>query len=310
MKIVILVAAVVVAQDLVLLAMYLGGATPVAIQVVLGGLLVFTVVIAAVWGNAIARAIRRLTRACFVAERGDVHVLTEPDRTDEIGELNDEINRLILSFRELSGVKAKLSAASEVAGTASENAPDALHAAHEVLVSLKELKEGASAEIAILRRVAGAAAEARTLLNQVAGRVEGGLSEDEISSRLSVLGAGAREAELLSDAVVDETARAEIDEVALARSVNGLRDTVRRIAEVAGDAARLLNQRSADARAAGAALDRLEEVDSGKSDAVRVAELMDGSAARGFNEATRLAAGLRRLGIVLEAYEQRRRLGG
>ncbi|MFH1502560.1 MAG: HAMP domain-containing protein [Candidatus Eisenbacteria bacterium] len=307
-KIVILVAAVVVIQDLVLLAMFLSGAAPVAIQATLGGLLVLAVTLAAVWGNAIARALRRLTRACFVAQEGDVRVLTEPDRTDEIGELNDEINRLVLSLRALSGVEAELSIASGVTDTASDAAPDALHSAHEVLVSIKELKEGASAEGAILRRVAGSLGEARTLLGQVAGRVEGGLKADDMAARLNALKAGAREVELLSDSVVDEAARAEIDEASLARSVNGLRETVRTMADVAGEAARLLDQRTADARAAGIALERIGEADVARSDASRVAELMDSSAARGFNEAARLAAGLRKLGLALEAYDQRRKL--
>ena len=309
-KIVILVAAVVVVQDLVLVAMYLAGASPVAIQAVLGGLLILTVTIAAVWGNAVTRALRRLIRACFVARQGDVQVLSEPDRTDEIGELNDEINRLVLSFKALSRVESELSVASGVTETATEATPDALHAAHEALVAIKELKEGASAEGAILRRVAGALGEARTLLSQVAGRVEGGLSGDDVASRLNALRAAGREAELLSDAIVDEAARVEIDEAALARSVNGLRDTVRTMADVAGDAASLLEQRSADARAAGLALARLGEAESARSDAARVADLMDSSAARGLNEATRLASSLRKLGLVVEAYEQRRKLAG
>lgn len=307
-KIVLLAACVVVAQDLILLAMYLAGATAITIQAVLGALLVFTVVVAAVWGNAVARAIRRLTRACFVADRGDVHVLTEPDRTDEIGELNDEINRLVMSLKTLKDAESELGIASGVTTAATEAAPDALHAAHEVVVSLKELKEGAAAEAAILRRVAGSLGEARTLLAQVAGRVDGGLSGDDIVSRLHALGGGAREAELLADMVVDEAARADIDEAALARAVNGLRGAVRTMAGVAADAAGLLEQRGADARAASGALARLADAEVAKSDAARVAELMDRSAARGFNEGSRLAATLRRLGLVLEAYEQRMKL--
>ena len=82
------------------------------------------------------------------------------------------------------------------------------------------------------------------------------------------------------------------------------------MADVAGDAASLLEQRSADARAAGLALARLGEAESARSDAARVADLMDSSAARGLNEATRLASSLRKLGLVLEAYEQRRKLAG
>jgi len=307
-KIVLLAACVVVVQDLVLLAMYLAGASATTIQATLGAVLVFAVVVAAVWGNAVARAIRRLSRACFVADRGDIHVLTEPDRTDEIGELNDEINRLIVSLRSLKSAESELASASAVTEAATESAPGALHAAHEVVVALKELKEGAAAEADIMRRVAGSLGEARTLLEQVAGHVEGGMRDDDIVSRLHALGGGAREAELLADAVVDEAARADIDEMALARAVNGLRASVRTISDAAGDAARLLEQRAADARAASKALTRLAEAESGKSDAARVAELMSRSASQGFSEASRLAALLRRLGLVLEAYEQKRRL--
>lgn len=304
-KIVLLAACILVAQDLILLAMYLAGASATTIQATLGAVLVFTVVVAAVWGNAVARAIRRLSRACFVADRGDVQVLTEPDRTDEIGELNDEINRLIMSLRSLKDVQSELDASRDVTSAATESAPDALHSVQEIVISLKELKEGATAEAEILRRIAGSLGEARTLLGQVSGRVEGGMSGDEIVSRLHALGGGAREAEVLADAVVDEAARADIDEMALARAVNGLRSCVRTIAEASSDAAQLLEQRAADARAAGSAVARLSEADLAKSDAARIAELMSRSAAQGFGEASRLAASLRKLGLVLEAYEHR-----
>ena len=307
-KIVMLLAAAVVFQDVVLLVMYLFGATPGAIQAALVASLLLAVIAAAVWGSAVARAIRRLTRACFVAREGDLNVLTEPDRTDELGELNDEINRLVVSLRDLTGTDLELAGARSVAAAAGEAAPEALRSAHETLVALKELKEGASAEAAILRRVAGSLAEARTLLYQAAGRVEGGMSDDDILSRLDALAAGAREAEHLSDEVIDEVARPEVDEAAIARSVNALRAAVRTVAQVASDVAGLLAQRGADARAANTALERLAEADSERSDASRVAELMDRSASRGFGETSRLAASLRRIGIVLEAYEQRRRL--
>jgi len=308
MKIVILVAVIVVVQDLILLAMYLLGSPPPVVQAVLGGTLVLSVVIAAVWGNAVARAIRRLSRACFVAIRGDRQVLTEPDRTDEIGELNDEINRLVVLLRDLSGLDTELSAARSAAASAVEAAPEALRASHDSLVALKELREGASAEAAILRRIAGALGEARTMLYQSAGRVEGGLSDDELSTRLNALGAASREAEALSDAVIDEVARPDVDEAAVARSVNGLRGAVRTIAQVSSEAAGVIAQRSADARAAGIALERIGEAESARADAARTADLMDRSAARGFSEATRLASDLRKLGLALEAYEQRRRL--
>ncbi|MBD3348727.1 MAG: HAMP domain-containing protein [Candidatus Eisenbacteria bacterium] len=307
-KIVLLVAAALVVQDLLLLVMYLVGATPVAIQIVLGVTLVLALILAGVWGNVVARAIRRLRRACFVAREGDLNVLTEPDRTDEIGELNDEINRLVVKLRERLGIEDELSAARAVTDSAMEMAPESLRSAHESLVALKELKEGAAAEVSILRRLAGALAEARTMLNQVAGRVDGGLSTDDIVTRLDALGAGAREAELLSDSVIDEVSRSDVDEAALARSVNGLRSAVRTIAQVSSEAAALLAQRGADARAASAALDSLVRAETGRADASRVAELMDRSAVRGTSEVTRLASGLRRLGLALEAYDQQSRL--
>jgi len=146
------------------------------------------------------------------------------------------------------------------------------------------------------------------MLYQSAGRVEGGLSDDELSTRLNALGAASREAEALSDAVIDEVARPDVDEAAVARSVNGLRGAVRTIAQVSSEAAGVIAQRSADARAAGIALERIGEAESARADAARIADLMDRSAARGFSEATRLASDLRKLGLALEAYEQRRRL--
>jgi hypothetical protein len=307
-KIVILVAAIVVVQDLVLLAMYVGGATPPAMQATLGGLLVLAVIVSAVWGNAVARSLRRLTRACLVARKGDVRVLSEPDRTDEIGELNDEINRLVVALRSLALVESELSVASNVTDAAVDVAPGALHSAHDVLVSAKELREGASAEVAILRRVAGALADARTLLEQVSGRSEGAFAADDITTRLAALRSGARELEIHSDSVIDEVARVQMDEAALARAVNALRSTARAMSGVAADASDLLGQRAADARAASAALDRMGEAESARADATRVAELMDRSASQGLREAGGLAANLRRLGVVLEAYEQRRRL--
>lgn len=308
-KVVILVTAVIVAQDLLLLVMQLAGARPSASLVARCSVLVLSVFIAAVWGNAIARAIKRLTRACFVAQRGDVHVPFEPERSDEIGELNHEINSLIAEFRSLSESRSELVAASAVSDVASDVAPEALRSSHEILVSLKELKEGAAAEAAILRKVSGSLGEARTLLGQVAGKVEGGLTSDEVADKLRAFRGVAREAELLADTVVDEVARRDIDPAALARAVNGLRETVRAMSEASVDAAGLLEQRGADARAASVALERLAEAETQKSDGGWIAELMDRSAARGLSEATRLASMLRGLGLKLEAYAQRSRPG-
>lgn len=305
----ILVATVIIAQDLLLLGMHLAGARPSASLVARCSVLVLSVFIAAVWGNAIARAIRRLSRACFVAQRGDVNVLFEPVRSDEIGELNHEINALIGELKSLSESSSNLAAASGVTDAAATAAPEALRSSHELLVSLKELKEGAAAEAAILRKVAGSIGEARTMVGQIAGQVDGGLGSDEIADKLRSFRGAAREAELLADAVVDEVARREIDAAALARSVNGLRDTVRTMADVSTQAAALLEARRADARAATAVLDRLADAESQKSDGTWVAELMDRSAARGLSEATRLASTLRKLGLTLEAYMQRQKLG-
>lgn len=307
-KVVILVTAVIVAQDLILLAMQLAGARPSAGLVARCSVLVLSVFIAAVWGNAIARAIRRLTRACFVAQRGDVNVPLELERSDEIGELNHEINALIAELRSLSGARTELAASSAVTDAATDAAPQALRSVHELLVSLKELKEGAAAETAILRKVSGSIGEARTLVGQVAGRVEGGLASDEVAEKLRSFRGAAREAELLADAVVDEVSRREVDPGALARAVNGLRDAVRTMSEVSTEAAGLLEQRRADSRAAAVALDRLADAEAQKSDGGWVAELMDRSAARGLSEATRLASTLRKLGLTLEAYKERRKL--
>ena len=307
-KVVALVAAVLLAQDLLLIAMQLAGARPSASLVARCSVLVLSVFIAAVWGNAIARAIRRLSRACFVARRGDVNVPFEPVRFDEIGELNHEINDLIAELRSVSESNSELAAASGVADAATDAAPEALHASHELLVSLKELKEGANAEATILRKIAGSLGEARTLIGQIAGKADDGMSADQVADKLRAFRGAAREAELLADAVVDEAARREIDAAALARAVNGLREVVRTMANVSAEAAGLLEQRRADARAAGAALERLGEADVQKSDGSWVAELMDRSAGRGLSEATRLAGTLRKLGLTLEAFAQRQRL--
>lgn len=302
MKVVLLVVAVLVIQNGIVLAMYLGGAAPATIQLVLGGFIVLSLVIAAVWGNALSRAVRRLTRACYVARRGDTGVLSEPARTDEIGELNDEINKLVVLLRGFQDARAELSSGRDVIEELERSAPDIVRSSQEILVSLKELREGAVAEAAILRKVAGCLAEARDLVADIARTPSGLPSADDSAQRLKSLGALARETELLADQVVDEVARPRVDEGALARAVNGLRDAARTMAEVAALAAGPLERRRADAEAALKAVDRLMSAESEKADGTRVAELMGRSAESGLSEATRLAATLRRLGIVLEAY--------
>jgi methyl-accepting chemotaxis protein len=307
-KIVLLVAAAVIVQDIILLAMYLAGAEPYALEAALGGVLVASLIAAAVWGNAVARAIRRLTRACFVAREGDLRVLAEPTRTDEIGELNAEINKLVVLVRELAETGSELGASTILTEAVSQAAPDILHSSHEILVSAKELKEGTSAELSLTRRIERHLEDAGALLDRIGRNKEGTASAEEIGAKLKSLGALARDVELLADAVVDEVARPEIDEASLARAVNGVRDAARTMADVASQAAGPLEGRRGDARAAAQAIEHLEAAEKARADAARVAELMDRSAATGQSEATRLASALRRLGVLIEAYEQRGRL--
>jgi methyl-accepting chemotaxis protein len=307
-KVVLLVAAAVVVQDLILLAMYLSGASPVAIQAALGGVLVLAILVAAVWGNAIARAVRRLTRACFVARHGDTSVLAELTRTDELGQLNDEINRLVVALRALAEERGALAEGADVAETAAGLAPDLLRTSHGILVSLKELREGASAESDIMRKVAGRLAATRSRLTEVAGRGGASGAGGEIGTKLSSLAALSREIELLADAVVDEVARPEIDDASLARAVNGVRDAARTMAEVAGQAVEPLSRARAHREAAAAALEHLEAADEGRADAARVAELMNRSSESGIREGSRLASVLKRLGLALESYGRRQRV--
>jgi hypothetical protein len=77
--------------------------------------------------------------------------------------------------------------------------------------------------------------------------------------------------------------------------------------EVVSQAVGPLERRRADAKAAARALDLLRSVETDRSDGRRVAELMEKSAAAGLGASTRLATALRRLGIVLEVYEERQR---
>lgn len=306
-KIVLLVAVALVVHDGVLLAMYVLGAEAKTIQLVLGGVLILALVVAAVWGSAIARAIRRLTGACYAARKGDHHVLTRLPRTDELAELNSEINELVVLLRESERVRLDLSASRTVTDAVATSTPDIMRASHELLISLKELREGAAAEVAILRKAGGSLDDARRMLGEGRAGADDIAVAEEVSAKLKSLDGLARELELLGDEVVDEVTRTDIDEGALARAVNGMRDAARTMADVAGQAARPLERRQSDAEAVAGSGTRLAAADAERIDGSRVAELMERSAASGLGAATRLASSLRRLGLVLEAYEQRRR---
>jgi hypothetical protein len=307
MKLVLLVVAILVVQDLLLLGMYVGGASPGSIQIALGAVLAISLVVAAVWGNALARAIRRLARACYVARHGDTTVLSELTRTDELGQLNDEINRLVVLLRDSDGARTELTSSKDIIEELERAAPEIMRSSHELLVSLKELHEGAAAEMAILRKVAGCLGEARGLVAEVARGASGNPPPGDPSARVGSLGSLARETELLADAVVDEVARPSVDEASLARAVNGLRDAARTMAQVAAQAVGPLEKRREDAEAALRAADRIITAESEKADGSRVAELMERSARNGLSEATRLATTLRKLGVTLEAYAAIRR---
>lgn len=308
-KVVLLVAAVLFVHDVVLLWMFLAGVDPGVIQMALGGVLVLSLIVAAVWGNSLARATRRLTRACYVARKGDTGVLSELTRMDELGQLNDEINRLVLRLRDSAGTESELELGRGVIETFEKAAPEIIRASHELLVALKELKEGAVAETAILRKVSGGIGEASGILGDVIRDPAGYPAAPEAAARLKSLGSLARDAEVLADTVVDEIARPTVDEAALARAVNGLRDAVRTMAQIASSAVLPLERREADAQAALRAADRLATAESEKADGSRVAELMEKSASTGLTEATRIATSLRQLGVALEAYGARRRVG-
>ncbi len=308
-KIVLLVAVALLVQDGVLVAMFRLGATPQAMMIVLGAILVLALIITAVWGNTVARAIRRLTRACFVARQGDVNVLTELPRTDELASLNSELNELIILLRDCEVTRAELSSSRSVADALEGAAPDLMRASQELLVSLKELREGASAEVVILRKIASSLSDARVLIEQVIRDPQGVSTDEDVATKLKSLGTLAKELELLADEVVDEVARPDIDEVSLARAVNGMRDSARTMTDVASQAAVPLERRRADVRTVSRSSERLRAAEAEETDGGRVAELMERSAATGLGAATRLASALRRLGVVLEAYGQRRRPG-
>lgn len=309
-KVVLFVATALIVQDVLLLVLYLNGAHPLTIQVTLGVVLGSAIVLAAVWGNALSRAIRRLTRACYVARKGDTGVLTDITRTDELGQLNDEINRLVELLRGIRETRGEIAASRDVIRELGRAAPEMMRSSGEVLVSLKELREGAAAEIEIMRKVSGCLAEARELIGGIAGDTAGRPAAREAAARLRSLGPLAREAELLADSVIDEVTRPSVDESSLARAVNGLRDSVRGMSQVAALAVEPLEKRSADMDAALRAIDRLAGIDSGRSDGSRVAELMGRSASNGISEGSRLAGHLRRIGIMIEALSVGRRDGG
>ncbi len=308
MKIVTLVAAVLVVHDLVLLAMYFSGVAPGAIQIALGGVLLIALIVAAVWGNSVGRAIQRLTWACKAAQKGDTNLLTKLPRSDELGVLNDELNELIVRLRDMGEAGAGLELSEDVADALSDAAPDLLRASQEILVSMKELKEGAGAEMSILRRTALRLSDVRGLMGQVSSGREGAARVQDVAGRLQSIGGLRREIEALSDRVMDEVARPEIDTTELARAVNGLRDASRILADVAGQAVAPLERRDADVQSAAKATDQVAIVDEERIDATRVAELMQKSASSGISAATRLASSLRRLGVVLEAHAQQRRM--
>jgi methyl-accepting chemotaxis protein len=306
MKVVLLVATALLLQDVVLVAMYVAGARPATIQTVLGGLLVLAIVVAAVWGNALSRAVRRLTRACYVARKGDTGVLSELTRTDELGQLNDEINKLVGELRAGLHAREVVEASAGVVREVESLAPEVTRSCHDLLVSLKELREGAAAELSILRKIAGYTGEARAAMAEVVGEnTESGSSEDA-AIRVGSIGSLAREVDLLADRVVDEISRPDVDEASLARAVNGLRDAARTMSQVAAQASTLLERRGADLKAISRAAELVADAEEQRADSGRVAELMERSAAGGLNEATRLAALIRRLGSALQTYSLRR----
>jgi HAMP domain-containing protein len=306
-KLVTLVAGVLVVHDAVLLLMYLNGTSPNIIQIVLGAVILPALIIVAVWGNALGRAIRRLSWVCRAAKEGDTNLLTVLPRTDEVGQLNDDINSLVVELRRLGETERTLGSSRQLVDTIVRTAPELLRASQEVLVSMKELKEGAGAETSILRRASRNMTEAGGLLGRLTVTGSGSPGEG-IAAKLKALGGLRREIELLSDMIMDEVARPQIDAAALARAVNGLRDASRILADVAEQAAPALEAKLTDIRVAVAATGYMETADEERQDGARIAELMQRSAGSGISAATRLASALHQLGVVLEAYEAQRRL--
>lgn len=304
MKIILLVGVALAAQDVALLAMHLTAAPAAVVQAVVAGVLVLSIIVAGVWGNAVSRAIRQLARACYVARRGDSRVLFRLPRSDELGQLNDEINELVVLSRDLDETRSELEACAAVAHTVTAVTPGIIDASNELTVSLKELREGAAAEMAILRKISTHIKEAMSLSAVVARRQEGEAVEDDIAASLNSLAGLSSEIEMLADQVIDEVARPSIDEAALARAVNGLRDAARTMADVSNQASAPLEKRGRDAAAAAEAIDRLKDIEAGKGDGRRVAELMEKSAASGISAAGRLSASLRKLSVVVESHRR------
>ncbi|MBD3366717.1 MAG: hypothetical protein GF405_00915 [Candidatus Eisenbacteria bacterium] len=307
MKIVLLLVSTLLIQDAILVAMFLAGARPTAILITLGVTLLFAVAIAAGWAGGVARAIDALTRACFAAKKGDTRVLTVLPRSDELRALNDEINELVGLVQQADELRKRVELEGAFADRAEEAAPGLLHASHELLVSMKELSEGAAAQKDILRRTAGALAEARAVLQSASssdGRDEG---TGDVAEKLRALSTLSREVELLADGLMDEVTRPSFDEAAIARAVNGMRDAARTMAEVGLQAAPPLERRRSELDAASRALEAVERGEVARADAARVAQLMDRSAGGGMRTATRMATLLRKLGIEIEA---RKRIRG
>jgi len=302
-KIVLLVACALVVQDVVLLLLYFAGASPVAIQAALVVVLAISLLVAGFWGSAIARAVMDLARAAYAARQGDTRVLTELSRSDEIALLNREMNDLVVELRELGGAREDLARAAGAADEATRAAPELVRAAHELVIALKELKEGSRAQAQILRRVAGATKESRAFLEDVVRSEDEAARHNEIAERLRSAESLCREVDILSDRVMDEVSRGTVDEAALARAVNGLRDAARTLSAVAAESVEPLSRRLSDARAAARAVERLADADVERAEAARVAELMERSAAQGLGSVTRLSSRLRRLGITLESYQ-------
>jgi methyl-accepting chemotaxis protein len=305
MKIVLLLVGALLVQDVILVVMFFAGARPTVMLVALGVTLLFAVAIAAAWAGGVTRAIDALSRACFAARKGDTRVLTVLPRSDELRALNDEINELVAVVRDVEELREQVELESGVARRTEESTPDLLHASQELLVSLKELSEGAGAQGDILRRIATALQEMRLLVEGIAG--PGGEDASDAAQKLRSLGTLARDAEGLADNLVDEVTRPSLDEAAIARTVNGLRDVARTMADVALQAAGPLERHRSSREAAGRALSVLERGDAARADAARVAQLMERSAGGGFRAATRLASVLRRIGIELEARGHMRR---
>ncbi len=305
-KLVALVAGVLIVHDVVLLVLYLGGTPPNIIQIVLGAIVIPALIVVAVWGNSIGRAIRRLSWVCRAAKEGDTNLLTVLHRTDEIGQLNDDINSLVVQLRRLGETERTLGSSRQLVDAIVRTAPELLRASQEVLVSMKELKEGAGAETSVLRRASRNLSEAGGLLGRLTS-TGAEAREEGIATKLKALGGLRREIEILSDQIMDEVARPEIDATTLARAVNGLRDASRILADVAEQAAPALEAKLADIRVAVAATGYIETADEERQDGARIAELMQRSAGGGIGAATRLASALHQLGVVLEAYEVQRR---